>query len=76
MLPTIIWNTLGRCCSSNDAVLPTSMASSYSSRASSRSRIVASITRPPMVMVMAWTAARVDAGKRYIASRVRSPSLR
>ena len=62
MLATFIWNTLGRCCSSRLAVLPWARACSYSARACCRSLTTALIVRVPMVIVMAYTAARVEPG--------------
>ncbi len=41
MLATFIWNTLGRCCSSSAAVLPSFFAVSYSMRARCFSRMLA-----------------------------------
>ena len=52
MLATFIEKTLGRSCSSSDAVLPAFLAASYSARAASRSLILAMMTRVPTVIFM------------------------
>ena len=62
ILATFILKTLGRSCSSREAVCPCSRASSYSRRACSRSRISAMISRSPVCITMPYTAARVEAG--------------
>ena len=61
-LATFIVNTLGRLCSSSDALFPSFFAVSNSVFACSRCLIFATILTSPMVMVMPETAARVDAG--------------
>jgi len=59
--------TLGRCCSSSEALFPSALARSYSARASWRSLILASMVRSPTVNRIPWTAARVEAGNTYLA---------
>ena len=75
MLATFIWNTLGRCCSSSAAVLPSFFALSYSMRARCFSRIFAVIRRSPRRTFMPYTAARVEPGNTYLASIARWPSF-
>ena len=62
-LATFIENTLGRLCSSSDALLPSRLAASNSRAACVRSLILATVRTLPTVIVMPYTAARVDAGK-------------
>jgi hypothetical protein len=76
MLATFIWNTLGRCCSSSAAVLPSFFAASYSICACCFSRICAVIRRSARRTFMPLTAALVDPGNTYFASMARRPSLR
>ena len=61
-LATFIVKTLGRLCSSSDALFPSFFAASNSVFACSRSLIFATIRTSPIVIVMPETAARVEAG--------------
>ena len=63
MLATLIENTLGRLCSSSDALLPSRFACSKRCWPRSRSSIFATMRLSPTIMLIAYTAARVDAGK-------------
>ncbi len=74
-LDTSIVSTLGRCCSRSEALLPSAFARSYSARAFFRSWIRASTARSPTVSLIPCTAARVEAGKTYLAFRGVVPML-
>ena len=62
-LATFIVNTLGRLSSNSEALFPSRFAASNSRAAFSRSRILATMRISPTVIVMPYTAARIDAGK-------------
>src|SRR5215813_9257090 len=67
MFATAIEKTLGRCCSSSEALLPADLASSNSCAAFWRSWIRATTALSPTRMRIPWTAERVDPGKTYFA---------
>ena len=62
ILATFMLKTLGRCCSSKEALWPCCWAFSNFFRADCRCFISALITSAPIIIFIPWTEARVDAG--------------